>query len=100
MKISSSSSQVQIPVETVTVPELQSGQPNKNLVGGEPQGIPDLVHGSLGGQGQQGLRSTSVVGLQTPADWLQEGVNTQAPVSRPPPLLSDPPLPGKRTDSS
>ncbi|KAE8282369.1 Collagen alpha-1(XXVIII) chain Precursor [Larimichthys crocea] len=46
-----------------------------------------------GPQRQQSPEVASVVGPQTPADWLYEVVSTQAPVSPPPPPLTDSPVP-------
>lgn len=97
---SSSSPQLELPVETVTSPTPQShesGRVDENLIDSklllEPWNeLPDLTLGSPGGRGV-----TSVLGPQTPTGWLYEAESTQAPVSTPPPPppLTDSPLPGK-----
>ncbi|KAI3358758.1 hypothetical protein L3Q82_014723 [Scortum barcoo] len=84
--------QLELPVEIATAPSPQSHEPNKNLV--EPWNeLPDIAFASPGGKGRQGPGATSVVGLQTPTDWLYEAESTQAPVSPPPSSLTDSSLP-------
>ncbi|XP_033493599.1 collagen, type XXVIII, alpha 1a [Epinephelus lanceolatus] len=93
--------QVELPVETLTVPTPQSqelGPADKNLVDTkllvEPWNeLPDITFASPGGRGPQGPGLTSVMGPHTPTDWLYEAESTQAPVSPPPPPLTDSSLP-------
>lgn len=98
--ISSSASQLELPLETLTAPTPQSGRTDKNLVDSKLLMMPDIMFASPGGRGQQGPGLTSMVGPQTPTDWLYEGVNTQAPVSPPPPLplLTDSSVSGKQAE--
>ncbi|XP_059206248.1 formin-like protein 1 [Centropristis striata] len=94
--------QLELPVETVTAPTPQShesGRVDENLVGTkllvEPWNeLPDIPFASPGGRGRQGPGVTSVVGPQTPTDWLYEAESTKALVSPPPPPPpTDSPLP-------
>ncbi|KAG8005001.1 Collagen alpha-1(XXVIII) chain [Nibea albiflora] len=88
--------QLELPTETVTAltPEPQgSRRVDKNLVDNEFPVRPNVVFASPGSRGQQSTEVASVVGPQTPADWLYEAVSTQAPVSPPPPPLTDSPVP-------
>ncbi|XP_070777830.1 collagen, type XXVIII, alpha 1a [Enoplosus armatus] len=92
--------QVELPAETATAPTPQShesGRADENLIDAklfaEPWNeLPDIAFASPGGMGQQGPGVTSMVGPQTPTDWLYEAESTQAPVSPPrppPPSLTD-----------
>ncbi|XP_041811938.1 collagen, type XXVIII, alpha 1a [Chelmon rostratus] len=89
--------QVELPVETVTAPTPQpheSGRADENLVDakllGEPwDNLPGIMFTSPGGRGKQGPGVTSVVGPQTPTDLLYDRESTRAPVSPPPPPVTD-----------
>ncbi|XP_071355762.1 collagen, type XXVIII, alpha 1a isoform X2 [Trachinotus anak] len=87
---------------TVTVPaptlQSESGWPEENLVDTklllEPWNrLPDITLASPGGRGKQGPGVTSLVGPQTPSEWLHEAKSTQAPVSPPPPPPTDSSVP-------
>ncbi|XP_056255603.1 collagen, type XXVIII, alpha 1a [Seriola aureovittata] len=85
-------------VEVPTVQPLESGWPEENLVDTkllvEPwNSLPDVTFASPSGRGKQGHGVTSLVGPQTPTDWLHEAKSTQAPVSPPPPPLTDSSVP-------
>ncbi|XP_051811098.1 collagen, type XXVIII, alpha 1a [Acanthochromis polyacanthus] len=93
--------QLEHPEETVTAQPPQapeSGRIDENQVNtellvepwNEP---PDITLASPGGMGKQGPGVTSVVGPQSPTEWLYETESTQAPFSPPPsPLLTDSPV--------
>lgn len=93
--------QIELPVETVTAPTPQSQESrraHKNPVHTklfvEPWNeLPDITFASPGGRGQQGPGVTSMVGPQIPPDWLYEAESKQAPMSRPPPSLTDSSVP-------
>lgn len=97
-------SQIELPVETVTASTPQSQESrraHKNPVHTklfvEPWNeLPDITFASPGGRGQQGPGVTSMVGPQIPPDWLYEAESKQAPMSRPPPSLTDSSVPGKQ----
>ncbi|XP_070702841.1 collagen, type XXVIII, alpha 1a [Pempheris klunzingeri] len=87
---------LELPVETVTpTPQSQeSGRDDEDLVDTELleevwEKLPDITFDSAGDRRKQGPGSTSVVGPQTPSDWLYEAESTQAPASPPPPPLTD-----------
>ncbi|KAM7372770.1 hypothetical protein PAMP_007668 [Pampus punctatissimus] len=92
---------LELPVEAVTVPTPQpheSGWDDENLVNRkllvEPwNDLSDIMFASPGGRGKQGPGVTSVVGPQTPSDWLYEAESTESPASPPPPPLTDSPVP-------
>uniref|UniRef100_UPI0037E800F0 collagen, type XXVIII, alpha 1a n=1 Tax=Semicossyphus pulcher TaxID=241346 RepID=UPI0037E800F0 len=89
--------QLELPVETVTAPTPQShesGRVDENLIDSKVlvdpwNELPDVKFTSPGGRGQQGPGVSSVVGPQTPTDRLYETESTQAPVTPPPPPLTD-----------
>lgn len=103
-----STSQLELPVEVVTAPNPQShesGRADGNLgdakLLAEPWNeLPDIAFASPGGKGKQGPGVTSVVGPQTPTDWLYDAESTQAPVSPPPSSLTDLSVPGKQAEQS
>ncbi|XP_078123228.1 collagen, type XXVIII, alpha 1a [Sander vitreus] len=80
--------QLELPVETVTAPtplSHEARRPDGNLLDTEPWNeLPDITLGSPGGPG-----AISVVGPETPTDWLYEAESTEAPASAPPPPLPD-----------
>ncbi|KAM9340303.1 collagen, type XXVIII, alpha 1a [Symphorus nematophorus] len=90
---------VELPVEPVTAPTPpphESRRADKNQVDTKLLAMPDVLFASPGGsRGQQGPGATSVVGPQTPVDWLYEVAGTQAPVSPPPPPLTDSSVPAE-----
>lgn len=94
--ISSLSSQLKLPVETITAPNPQSGWADKNLVDSKLLMMPDIMFTSPGGRGQQGPGLTSMTGPQTATDWLYDGVSTPTPVTASPPHLIDSSVPGKK----
>lgn len=85
---SSSTFQFEPPMETVTGSTLQfpeAERPSDNLIDTkllvEPWNrLPGIMFGSPGDRGKQGPEVTSIVGPQTPDDWLDEAKSTQAPV--------------------
>ncbi|XP_069571232.1 collagen, type XXVIII, alpha 1a [Brachyistius frenatus] len=86
--------QLELPEEAVTVRPAESGRLDENQVGTEflvePWNeLPDITLASPGGTGKQGPGETSLVGPQSPTDWLYEAESTQAPFSPPPPPLTD-----------
>lgn len=91
--ILSSTSQLELPMETVTGPTLQAGQPSDNLVDTkllvEPWNrLTGIMFASPSGRGKQGPEVTSIMGPQTPADWPEEAKSTQAPVIHTVPLMT------------
>lgn len=97
-----STSQLEFPAETATAPTPQSYESglDENLVDTKLlvdswDNLSDIMFPSPGGRGNHGPGVTSVVGPQAPNDWLFEAESTQAPVSSPPPPLTDSSVPGK-----
>ncbi|XP_044191393.1 collagen, type XXVIII, alpha 1a [Thunnus albacares] len=90
---------LELPVEAETALTPQppeSRRVNENLVDRkllvEPWNeLPDIMFASPGRR-TQGPGVTSVVGPQTPTDWLYEAESTESPASPPPPLLTDSPV--------
>lgn len=90
-------------METGTAPTLQSpesGWPDENLVDARQlvkpwKRLPDITFASPGGRGKQGPGGTSIVGPQTPTDWLHGAKSTQAPISPPPSAPTDSSVPGR-----
>ncbi|XP_053190136.1 collagen, type XXVIII, alpha 1a [Scomber japonicus] len=91
---------LEFPVEAVTAPTPQtpeSGRIDENLVDRklfvEPwNDLTDIMFASPGRRGKQGPGVTSVVGPQTPTDWLYEAESTESPASTSPPPLTDSPV--------
>ncbi|KAF0024660.1 hypothetical protein F2P81_023462 [Scophthalmus maximus] len=90
--------QHELTVETVTAPTQrppESEWPDENLVDSELSvepwnRLPGVTFASPGGKGKQDTGVTSVVGPQPPtSSRLREAKSTQAPVSPPPPPLTE-----------
>ncbi|XP_047460147.1 collagen, type XXVIII, alpha 1a [Mugil cephalus] len=94
---------LELPVETVTEKPslpLESERFDENQVDAEVlvepwNELPDIMFGPPGGTGQQGPGENSVVGPQSPTNWLYEAESTQGPFIPPPPPLTDSPVSGE-----